>query len=75
MSDQATRNSGQTIGSNAFQRTLDTAGLSLGFNTNLEQQGPSGTGVRESPHQEARSTSAVLGRRTRSEELLHVGQV
>ena len=67
MSDQATRNSGQATGSSAFQSLLDTARLSLGFNTNLEPRGPSGTGVRESPHQEARSTSAVSGRRSQEQ--------
>ena len=67
MTDQAPRNSGQARGEGAFQRTLESLRMSPGFNNDLEQQESTGDGAREQPHQDARSTSAVSGRRTQEQ--------
>ena len=67
MANQTPRNSGQARGEGAFQRALESLRLSPGFNNNMEQQESTGDGAREQPHQDARSTSAVSGRRTQEQ--------
>ena len=69
MTNRTPRNSGQARGEGAFQRTLESLRMSLGFHSDLEQQESTGDGAREQPHQDAGgiSAAAVSSRRTQEQ--------